>query len=75
MLAAKEVTDTFKNDFKQNLKETMILANENIRKFNEKYILKCDYLQNDYYGTVAAAAFIKNHILHVTMDSSIVYEY
>lgn len=42
----------------------MILANENIRKLNEKYILKCDYLQNDYYGTVASAAFIKDHILY-----------
>ena len=64
MLAAKEVTNTFQNKFQENLKETMILANENIRKLNEKYILKCDYLQNDYYGTVASAAFIKNHILH-----------
>ena len=64
MLAAKEVTNTFQKNFKGNLKETMILANENIQKLNEKYILKCDYLQNDYYGTVASAAFIKDHILY-----------
>ena len=64
MLAAKEVTTTFENDFNGNLKETMVLANENIRKLNEKYAIKCDYLQNDYYGTVASAIFIENHILH-----------
>ena len=64
MLAAKEVTDTFQNNFMGNLSEAMILANENIRKLNEKYIPKCDYLQNDFYGTVASAAFIENHLLH-----------
>ena len=42
MLAAKEVTNTFQKNFKGNLKETMILANENIQKLNEKYILKCE---------------------------------
>lgn len=63
-LAAKEVAATFEHNFTGNLKETMILANNNIKLLNEKYVPVCDYLENDYYGTVAAAAFIENHVLH-----------
>lgn len=63
-LAAKEVISTFKNNFNGNLKETLILANQNIQKLNEKYVPQCDYLENDYYGTVASAAFIKENVLY-----------
>ncbi len=63
-LAAKEVASTFEHNFTGNLKETMILANNNIKLLNEKYVPVCDYLENDYYGTVAAATFIENHILY-----------
>ena len=37
--------------------------NESVRKLNNKYILKCDYLENDYYGAVASCISIKNNIL------------
>lgn len=31
---------------------------------NDKYIYKCDYLQNDYYGAVASCIQIKGNILN-----------
>lgn len=63
-LAAKEVISTFKKNFNGNLKETLILANQAIQKLNKTYIPECDYLENDYYGTVASAALIKENVLY-----------
>ena len=47
----------------RSLKKVLIEANKQIKSLNKKYIKKCDYLENDFYGTVAASAFIKNNIL------------
>ena len=62
-IVAQTVVDSFK-DFNNNLLEQFIKANEAVKQLNDKYIANCDYLQNDYYGTVSSAAYIDNNILH-----------
>lgn len=62
-LAAKEIINTFKI-VEVKLKEKIIKCNEQVKKLNNKYIECCDYLQNDYYGAVAAAALIENGYLN-----------
>ena len=62
-LAAKEIINTFKI-VEGTLKEKIIKCNEQVKKLNNKYIECCDYLQNDYYGAVAAAALIENGYLN-----------
>ena len=47
-LAAKVICDTFAKT-NGSLMEKLIKCNERVRKLNDKYILKCDYLENDYY--------------------------
>ena len=61
-LAAKTICDTFSKT-NGSLMEKLIKCNESVRKLNNKYILKCDYLENDYYGAVASCINIKNNIL------------
>lgn len=61
-LAAKEICNTFSNTV-GTLKDRLIKCNNNLKKLNAKYILKCDYLENDYYGAVASCITIKNNIL------------
>ena len=61
-LAAKVICDTFAKT-NGSLMEKLIKCNEKVRKLNDKYILKCDYLENDYYGAVASCINIKNNIL------------
>lgn len=62
-IAAKTIVETFQN-FKGTLKERLIRCNEEVKKINDKYIINCDYLENDYYGAVASCINIKNNILN-----------
>ncbi len=62
-LAAKKVCESFSNS-KGTLKERLLIANKDVKKLNEKYIKNCDYLENDYYGTVASCISIQDNILH-----------
>ncbi len=62
-LAAKEVCDSF-SSFAGSLLDRLITANESVKRLNEKHILECDYLENDYYGTVASCISIDNDILN-----------
>ena len=62
-LAAKDICSTFSKN-SGTLKERLKDCNNNVKKLNEKYIKKCDYLQNDYFGAVAACIKIENDILY-----------
>ena len=62
-LAAKVICDTFSKT-NGSLIKRLIKCNEGVRKLNHKYILKCDYLENYYYGAVASCIGIKNNILN-----------
>lgn len=76
-LAAKEICDTFsKTD--GSLKDRLVLCNKDVKKLNDKYIKDCDYLQNDYYGAVAACIHIENNILkyaYICDSGVIVYDH
>lgn len=61
-LAARTVVETFMNTT-GNVKEKLITCNQAVKKLNEIYIKKCDYLQNDYYGAVASCIQINGNIL------------
>lgn len=61
-LAARTVVETFRNTT-GNVKEKLIQCNQAVKKLNEMYIKKCDYLQNDYYGAVASCIQINENIL------------
>lgn len=62
-LAAKEICDTFSKT-NGTLKNRLIEANKSVKRLNDKYILNCDYLQNDYYGAVASCVHIENDVLN-----------
>lgn len=62
-LAAKAICDTFSKT-NGSLMEKLIKCNESVRKLNNKYISKCDYLENDYYGAVASCISIEKYILN-----------
>lgn len=62
-LAAKEICNTF-SITTGSLYERLIKCNESVKLLNNKYILKCDYLESDYYGAVAACIRIENNILN-----------
>lgn len=61
-LAAKEVCSTFSNAT-GSLVNRLIEANRSVKRLNEKSINECDYLENDYYGTVASCISIDDNIL------------
>lgn len=61
-LAAKEICDTFSKE-DGTLKEKLIKCNHSVKKLNEKYISKCDFLENDYYGAVASCIRIYDDLL------------
>ena len=61
-LAAKTITEAFKKS-KGTIKERLIACNNAVKELNNKHIKQCDYLQNDYYGAVAASIQIKDNIL------------
>lgn len=62
-LAAKEVCLTFsKTD--GTVRDKLIKCNDSVKILNDKYIAKCDYLENDFYGAVAACIRIENDILY-----------
>ena len=62
-LAAKEVCSTFSNAT-GSLDDRLIEANKSVKRLNEKCINECDYLENDYYGTVASCVCIEDNILN-----------
>lgn len=62
-LATKEVCNTFSNAT-GSLVDRLIEANRSVKRLNEKCINKCDYLENDYYGTVASCVSIEDNILN-----------
>ena len=62
-LAAREVCDSFSHS-SGSLKERLIIANKDVKELNNKYLDKCDYLENDYYGTVASCISIKDDKLN-----------
>ena len=62
-LAAKEVCDTFSKT-NGSLVNRLIESNKSVKKLNEKFVPKCDYLENDYYGAVASCISIENDLLH-----------
>lgn len=62
-LAAKKIIETFKES-KGTLKERLIKCNKAVKELNKNFIQQCDYLENDYYGAVAACIQIKNNILN-----------
>ncbi len=62
-LAAKEIVESFQKST-GTLKERLIECNKMVKKLNDHFITKCDYLQNDYYGAVASCAEIKNNTLY-----------
>ena len=61
--AAKTICDSFK-ETKGLLKDRLVKANENVKELNNKYLKNCDYLENDYYGAVAACISIDNDTLN-----------
>ncbi len=62
-LASEEACNTFSKTT-GSLLDKIIKCNDSIRKLNERYITECDYLENDYYGTVAACISIKDNVLN-----------
>ena len=62
-MAAKEICKSF-SETKGLLVDRLKKANECVRKLNDIYIKKCDYLENDYYGAVASCVSISNDILN-----------
>lgn len=62
-LAAKKVCESFSKS-NGTLKERLIIANEDVKELNKEYIKNCDYLENDYYGTVASCISIKDDTLY-----------
>lgn len=62
-MAAKEMCETF-SKANGTLIEKLIKCNEIVKKLNDKYIKKCDYLENDYYAAVASCISIENNILN-----------
>ena len=62
-LAAKEVCETFSKT-KGSLIDRLTESNVSVKNLNKKYIYECDYLENDYYGTVASCISIEDDILN-----------
>ncbi len=62
-LAAKEICNTF-SKANDSIKNRLIKCNNSVRLLNNKYIPECDYLENDFYGAVAACIHIENNILN-----------
>lgn len=61
-LAAKEICYTFSKT-SGLLRDRLIQCNNAVKKLNDRYILECDYLENDYFGAVASCVSSKNDIL------------
>ena len=62
-LAAKEVCKSF-SESNGTLVNRLIEANKSVKKLNDENIDECDYLENDYYGTVASCISIEDNILN-----------
>ncbi len=61
-LAAREICEIFPK-INGTLKSKLEEINKKIKILNEKNIIKCDYLQNDYYGAVVACIHFYNDYL------------
>ena len=62
-MAAKAMCETF-SKVDGTLIEKLVKCNETVKELNNKYIQKCDYLENDYYAAVASCISIENDILN-----------
>lgn len=62
-LAAKTICETYAKAL-GTPKERLIRCNQAVKALNDRYIATCDYLQNDYYGAVAAAVTIQENTLY-----------
>lgn len=62
-LAAKIICETYAKAL-GTPKERLIRCNQAVKALNDRYIATCDYLQNDYYGAVAAAVTIQENTLY-----------
>ena len=62
-LASKTICDTFPKTI-GSLLERLTKCNEAVNALNKQYIKECDYLENDYYGSVAACITLENDILN-----------
>ena len=62
-LAATEVCKSF-SESNGTLVNRLIEANKSVKKLNDENIDECDYLENDYYGTVASCISIDDNILN-----------
>ena len=71
-IAAEEIIKTFKIST-GTLRERMIKCNEAVKEINNKYIKKCDYLENDYYAAVAASLKIDDNKLYYSYISSPIF--
>lgn len=60
--AAKLICNTF-SKVSGTLIEKLIKCNEKVKELNDKEIINCDYLENDYYAAVASCFKIENNIL------------
>lgn len=60
-LAAKEICNTF-SITTGSLYERLIKCNESVKLLNNKYILKCDYLESDYYGAITGEDAVREFI-------------
>ena len=65
-LAANKAIETFKKNRNVSLYERLELCNDEIKKLNETKNQNPDYLENDFFATVAAAVEIKNQTLLYT---------
>ncbi len=63
-LAAKMIADIFSSNTNGDLTKSIEKCNDAVRLLNKQYILKCDYLQNDYFGAVLSCIHIENDILN-----------
>lgn len=62
-LSSKVICKAF-SESDGTLIERLIKANKSVKDLNDKYIDKCDYLENDYYASVASCVSIKDNILN-----------
>lgn len=62
-IAANTVVETLKNARTGTLFEVFKRANKKVKEINEKYNGIYDYLENDYYSTVASAVQIKENLI------------
>ena len=62
-LAARKIVESFINS-KGTVSERLIECNRKVKELNDYYIKNIDYLENDYYGAVAACISIDDFVMN-----------